>query len=102
MDTGVIADGLRRHSRVGEAEDLENRLLRACASFGLAEFFRGDEGADVRINTEFRDRVLDGRLHRLEQPPQRTQGWTVTRVWRILRERGLARVEAADLVEDAA
>ncbi len=102
MDTGVIADGLRRHGRITEAEDLENRLLCACASFGLAEFFRGDEGADVRINTEFRDRVLDGRLHRFEQPPQRIQGWTVTRVWRILRERALARVEAADLLEDAA
>jgi hypothetical protein len=24
-------------------------------------------------------------MNRLEQPPQANQGWTVTRVWRILR-----------------
>jgi hypothetical protein len=26
-------------------------------------------------------------VNRLEQPPQVNQGWTVTRVWRILRQR---------------
>jgi hypothetical protein len=32
--------------------------------------------------------VVDGAMNRLEQPPQVNQGWTATRVWRILRSRG--------------
>jgi len=40
------------------------------------------------VNTAIVDRVVDGQLNRLEQPPQEYQGWTATRVWRILRRRG--------------
>jgi glycogen debranching enzyme len=36
MDTGVVADGLRRHGYHAEADDLEDRVLRACASVGAA------------------------------------------------------------------
>jgi hypothetical protein len=32
-----------------------------------------------------------GVVNRLEQPPQVNQGWTATRVWAILRSRGLLR-----------
>src|SRR5207302_4974330 len=43
MDTGVIADGLRRHGYLEQANDLEDRILRGCAaSGGFPEFFRGD------------------------------------------------------------
>jgi hypothetical protein len=37
------------------------------------------------------DAVVDGAMNRLEQPPQVNQGWTATRVWRILRSRGQLR-----------
>ena len=87
VDTGVIADGLRRHGYVRQADDLEDRIARACAAFGPVEFFRGDECPEVRINATIHDRVLDGRLCRLEQPPQAIQGWTATRLWRLLRRR---------------
>jgi len=35
------------------------------------------------------DVAVDGVRNRLEQPPQTNQGWTATRVWRILRRRGV-------------
>lgn len=90
MDTGVIADGLRRHGYAAQADDLEDRILRACASVGrLVEFFRGDLESRILINECSVDVVDDAAVWKLEQPPQHTQGWTVTRVWRILRRRGV-------------
>ena len=53
----------------------------------LVEFFRGDVGDRILINECVVDVVDDGRIRKLEQPPQHTQGWTATRVWRILRHR---------------
>jgi glycogen debranching enzyme len=89
MDSGLIADGLRRHGHEAQAKDLEDRILRACAMIGgFPEFFRGDRDGRIRVNTETRDVVVDGVFNRLEQPPQANQGWTATRVWRILRSRG--------------
>jgi glycogen debranching enzyme len=89
MDTGVIADGLRRHGHQEQADDLEERILRGCAAIGgFPEFFRGEEDGGLRVNTETVDVLLDGVVNRLEQPPQANQGWTATRVWRILRRRG--------------
>ena len=86
MDTGVIADGLRRHGRHALADDLEARILRACvAAGGFPEFFRGDEDGGLRVNTVTLDALVHGVVLRLEQPPQAYQGWTATRVWRILR-----------------
>jgi glycogen debranching enzyme len=90
MDTGVIADGLRRHGHAAQAEDLEARTLRACAAVGaLPEFFRGDVDGRIRVNTHVVDVPADGGTQRLEQPPQWTQGWTASRVWKIMRRRGL-------------
>jgi len=92
MDTGVIADGLRRHGFVVQAADLEDRILRGCAATGgFPEFFRGDLDGGLRVNVDTLDAVVDGTLNRLEQPPQVNQGWTATRVWRILRSRGQLR-----------
>jgi glycogen debranching enzyme len=89
MDTGAVAEGLRRHGYDAEADDLEDRLLRACAKVGfMAEFFRGDPGAEVRVNERTVKGRADGERRTAEQPPQRTQGWTTTRVWKILRRRG--------------
>jgi glycogen debranching enzyme len=88
MDTGVIADGLRRHGAVAQADDLEDRILRGCAEAGgFPEFFRGELDGTIRVNTAIVDRLVDGAINRLEQPPQANQGWTATRVWRILRRR---------------
>jgi glycogen debranching enzyme len=85
-DTGMIADGLRRHAYLAEADELEWRILAACARVGgYPEFFRGDEGECVSVNARVVDVLVNGELNRLEQPPQARQGWTATRVWRILR-----------------
>jgi glycogen debranching enzyme len=89
MDTGVVADGYRRHGDHGIADDLESRILEGCRqSGGFPEFFRGDRDGGVRVNVDTVDAVMDGVMNRLEQPPQANQGWTATRVWRILRQRG--------------
>jgi glycogen debranching enzyme len=86
-DTGVIADGLRRHGYQTQADDLESRILAACARVGgFPEFFRGDSDCAV-VNEHTLDELVDGVLNRVEQPPQARQGWTATRVWRILRAR---------------
>ena len=55
---------------------------------GFPEFFRGEPDGSVRVNQATVDALVDGRWNRLEQPPQTNQGWTATRVWRILRRRG--------------
>jgi glycogen debranching enzyme len=89
MDTGVIADGLRRHEFFEQADDLESRIVRGCAAVGgYPEFFRGEPDGSLLVNVETLDVVIDGVPNRLEQPPQRNQGWTATRVWQILRRRG--------------
>jgi hypothetical protein len=86
MDTGVIADGLRRHGAYRAADDLDRRTLAGCqVAGGFPEFLRGDVDGSVRVNTEIVEVVQDGVRNRLEQPPQANQGWTATRVWRILR-----------------
>jgi hypothetical protein len=54
---------------------------------GYPEFFRGDEDERASVNERIVDHVVDGELNRLEQPPQARQGWTATRLWRILRSR---------------
>ncbi len=90
MDTGVIADGLRRHGEHARADDLDDRILAGCAAVGtFPEFFRGDPDGSLTVNTSVLDEIVDGTLNRLEQPPQANQGWTITRVWRILRRLGL-------------
>jgi len=70
-------------------EEEPGRILHACAVVGgFAEFFRGDSDMTPSVNTEIVDSYAEGFFNRLEQPPQANQGWTATRVWRILRQRG--------------
>lgn len=89
MDTGVIADGMRRRGAHRAANDLDQRTLDGCHQVGgFPEFFRGEPEGSVRVNHEVVDTVVGGVANRLEQPPQAYQGWTATRVWRILRRRG--------------
>jgi glycogen debranching enzyme len=88
MDTGVIADGLRKHGARRAADDLDRRTLTAChIARGFPEFLRGEVNGSVAVNTEIVEVIQDGVQNRLEQPPQVNQGWTATRVWRILRRR---------------
>ena len=90
VDTGIIADGLRRHGAHQQADDLEARILAGCALVGgFPEFFRGDPNGSIAVNTATLDELVDGLPNRLEQPPQTDQGWTITRVWSILRRRGV-------------
>jgi len=89
MDTGVIADGLRRWGFASAADALELRILSGCRlTGGFPEFLRGEPDGRIAVNTEIVDTIVDGVPNRLEQPPQANQGWTATRVWRILRRRG--------------
>lgn len=93
MDNGVIADGLRRHAAVARARDLEDRILATCAAAGgFPEFARGDVDGRLTVNSETVDALIEGRVRRVEQPPQLNQGWTATRAWRILRARNLIEV----------
>jgi glycogen debranching enzyme len=96
MDTGVIADGLRRRGNFAFASDLEERILAGCRfAGGFPEFLRGDPDGSIAVNTAVVDAVVDGAMNRLEQPPQANQGWTATRVWRILRRYGFSLDNAA-------
>ncbi len=99
MDTGVIADGLRRHGQTAFANDLDRRTVAACVKAGgFREFFRGD---GVAVNHEIVDAIVDGAPNRLEQPPQAAQGWTATRVWRILRRWSRGRTASGTFALDA-
>jgi glycogen debranching enzyme len=90
MDTAVVAEGMRRAGFEEEAKVLEDRVLRACAKVGgFPEFFRGDADGRIRVNTKIIDGIVDGKPNRLEQPPQKNQGWTATAVFKILAGRGL-------------
>jgi hypothetical protein len=85
MDTGIVADGFRRHGALAAADELDRRTLAACAQVGgFPEFFRGEPDGQIAVNTATVDAIVDGQPNRLEQPPQADQGWTVTRIWRIL------------------
>jgi glycogen debranching enzyme len=75
MDTGVIADGLRQHGYIEQADDLDNCVISACATVGnFPEFFRGNLDGAVSINRESLTYLRSGRLHFREQPPQIRQG----------------------------
>ena len=54
---------------------------------GFPEFFRAEVDGSLRVNQAIVEVVQDSVVNRLEQPPQASQGWTATRVWRILRRR---------------
>jgi glycogen debranching enzyme len=95
VDTGIIADGLRRHGETALADELESRILAGCSQVGaFPEFFRGNTDGSIALNEATLDQLVDGVMNRLEQPPQMAQGWTITRVWSILRRRNLLGVLA--------
>jgi glycogen debranching enzyme len=91
VDTGILADGLLHHEYATEAADLDYRVLRAVASVGyMAEFFRGETHGAIRVKARTIELGVLGVERTIEQPPQHTQGWTTSQVWKILRGRGPA------------
>ena len=90
MDSGVIADGLRRRGLHRAADDLDQRTLDGCRLVGgFPEFFRGDLDGTLRVNQEVVDTASTASTTASNSRRRPNQGWTATRVWRILRRRGL-------------
>ncbi len=79
-DNYLISLALARRGLRDEAQELQRRLVASCrATHRLPEFVAGGEpGAELiakRIVDVFDSR--NGRVNRVEQPPQEIQGWTV-------------------------
>jgi glycogen debranching enzyme len=80
FDTYLISLGFARHGFTNEARELQRRVVDAChATHRFPEYVAGAEpGAELIAK-----RVVDvydsvnGRVNRVEQPPQEIQAWTV-------------------------
>jgi len=82
-DNAVIARGLRRHGEIEKARILEEKIMSIWKQTKLfPEFVVGDSRQEVRMNTMIVDIVGTDypNRHRLAQPPQPVQGWTVAAV----------------------
>jgi len=82
-DNAVIARGLRRHGETDKARILEEKIMSIWKQTKLfPEFVVGDSRQEVRTNTMIVDIVGPDSpdKHRLAQPPQPVQGWTVAAV----------------------
>jgi glycogen debranching enzyme len=80
FDSYLTSLGLARHGFHDEAQELERRVVTACrATHRFPEFVAGGEPGTELIAKRIVD-VFDsrnGRVNRVEQPPQEIQGWTV-------------------------
>ena len=83
FDNHLISLGFARHGFRDEAQELRRRLVASCrATRRFPEFVAGGEPGTELIAKRIVD-VFDsrnGRLNRVEQPPQEIQGWTVAAV----------------------
>lgn len=80
FDSHLIARGFERHGFLGEAQELRRRVAAACrATHRFPEFVAGGEAGSELIATRIVDvyDAVNGRMNRVEQPPQEIQGWTV-------------------------
>ena len=79
-DNYVVSLGLDRHGFHDEARELRRRIVASCrATHRFPEFVAGGEPGTELIAKRIVD-VFDsrnGRVNRVEQPPQEIQGWTV-------------------------
>jgi glycogen debranching enzyme len=79
-DNYLISLGLARQGFRDEAQELQRRLVASCrATHRFPEFVAGGEPGTELIAKRIVD-VYDsrnGRVNRVEQPPQEIQGWTV-------------------------
>jgi glycogen debranching enzyme len=79
-DSYAISLGLARHGFREEAEELQRRLVASCrATHRFPEFVAGGEPRTELIAKRIVDvyDTVNGRVNRVEQPPQEIQGWTV-------------------------
>jgi glycogen debranching enzyme len=80
FDTYLISLGFARRGFHDEAQELRRRLVASCrATHRFPEFVAGGEPGTELIAKRIVD-VFDsvnGRVNRIEQPPQEIQGWTV-------------------------
>jgi glycogen debranching enzyme len=80
FDGYLISLGLTRHGFRDEAQELRRRLVASCrATRRFPEFVAGGEPGSELIAKRIVD-VYDsrnGRVNRVEQPPQEIHGWTV-------------------------
>ena len=83
FDTYLISLGFARRGFHDEAQELQRRLVASCrATHRLPEFVAGGEPGTELIAKRIVD-VFDsrnGRVNRIEQPPQEIQGWTVSAI----------------------
>lgn len=85
-DTHHIAKGIRRHNGDATfakfADELDERILNVIDEIGnFPEYVRG--GDTIAVNTriiDVRDTSANGRVNRVEQPPQEVQAWTVAAI----------------------
>jgi glycogen debranching enzyme len=79
-DNYLISLGFARRGFRDEAQELQRRLVASCrATHRFPEFVAGGEPGSDLIAKRIVD-VFDsgnGRMNRVEQPPQEIQGWTV-------------------------
>jgi glycogen debranching enzyme len=79
-DTYLVSLGLEHRGFRDEAQELRRRIAAACrATHRYPEFVAGGEPGSPLIAKRIVD-VYDepnGRMNRVEQPPQEIQGWTV-------------------------
>jgi glycogen debranching enzyme len=83
FDTYLISLGLARHGFTDEARELQGRVLAACrATHRFPEYVAGAEPGAELIAKRIVDVYdgVNGRVNRVEQPPQEIQGWTVASV----------------------
>jgi glycogen debranching enzyme len=80
-DTYYIAQGLERQGYYGLSHNLKERIWRvARITKKFPEFARGD-GKKPALTSHIVDvENADGRIYRLEQPPQEIQAWTVAAI----------------------
>ncbi len=95
-----IAKGLERHGYYGLADDLKQRVWSFYDTTKmLAEYGTGSADPNKRINTEIEATVFDPSLfkesiqhfsrHKIVQPPQEMQAWTVAAILAIKKEYGV-------------
>jgi glycogen debranching enzyme len=80
FDNYLISLGLERWGFRDEAQELRRRITAACrATHRFPEFVAGDEPGAPLIAKRIVDvhDEVNGRLNRVEQPPQEIQAWTV-------------------------
>jgi glycogen debranching enzyme len=80
-DNYLISLGLEQRGFVDEAQELRRRIAAFCrATHRLPEFVAGGDPADEPFTRRIVDvyDTVNGRLNRVEQPPQEIVCWTVT------------------------